>query len=124
MVTRAGTREVDEFRDEVLRTDRASFAALAEHMRGTGLPLKACVFGSADALAAANEATAVDPYQHWPLRVPAHRHCRPRQRRAEEPLDPDIEARLKALRGETSSDVHSGGGAAGRGAAGSGAAHR
>ena len=44
---------------------------------------------------------------------------RKQQRRAEEPLDPDIEARLKALRGETSSDVHSGGGG---GAASSGGA--
>ena len=57
-----------------------------------------------------------DPYTAWAAKKKSDRK---QQRRAEEPLDPDIEARLKALRGETSSDVHSGGGG---GAASSGGA--
>ena len=42
------------FRDEVLATSRASFAALAERLRGKAL--KVCVFGSQEAIDKANTA--------------------------------------------------------------------
>jgi len=53
------TTEVrQKFRDDVLATSRASFAALTERMRGK--KLKACVFGSGDAIASANAAREED----------------------------------------------------------------
>jgi len=53
------TTEVRQrFRDDILATDRSSFAALAERLRGK--ELKVCVFGSQEALDKANEVRAED----------------------------------------------------------------
>ena len=57
-LTGVTTETRQRFRDEVIATDRASFKALAERLRGK--PLKVAVFGSQEALDKANAARGAD----------------------------------------------------------------